>query len=61
VTSQVRADQKLLLERSGHRMPVEDSYIGVTARRHGLTVVTGNDRGFRRPGLKVFNPFEELA
>lgn len=29
-------------------------------RRHGLTIVTGNERDFRRPGLKVFNPFKEL-
>jgi predicted nucleic acid-binding protein len=40
-------------------MPVEDSYIAATARRHNLTIVTGNDRDFRRPGLKVFNPFKE--
>ena len=38
-----------------------DSYIAATARRHNLTVVTGNDKHFRRPGLKVFNPFKELA
>ena len=56
----VWADQERLLERAGHRMPVEDSYIAATARRHGLTIVTGNDRDFRRPGLKVFNPFKEL-
>ena len=41
-------------------MPVEDSYIAATARRHGLTIATGNDRGFKRPGLTVFNPFKEL-
>ena len=56
----VWADQEWLLEQAGHRMPVEDSYIAATARRHGLTIVTGNDRDFRRPGLKVFNPFKEL-
>ena len=56
----VWADQERLLEKAGHRMPVEDSYIAATARRHGLTIVTGNDRDFRRPGLKVFNPFKEL-
>lgn len=27
-------------------MPVEDSYIAATARRHGLTIVTGNDKDF---------------
>jgi predicted nucleic acid-binding protein len=56
----VWAEQEHLLEKEGRRMPVEDSYIAATARRHGLTLVTGNDRGFRRPGLKVFNPFKEL-
>jgi predicted nucleic acid-binding protein len=60
-TAHIWADQKFLLERDGKRMPIEDSYIAATARRHGLTIVTGNDRDFRRPGLKVFNPFKELA
>jgi hypothetical protein len=50
-----------MLDKAGHPMPVEDSYIAATARRHGLTIVTGNDRDFRRPGLKVFNPFKELS
>lgn len=27
----------------------------------GLTIATGNDRDFKRPGLNVFNPFKELA
>lgn len=60
-TAPVWADQKYLLEQAGQRMPTEDSLIAVTARRHGLTIVTGNDKDFRRPGLKVFNPFKELA
>jgi predicted nucleic acid-binding protein len=42
------------------RIPVEDSYVAATARKHTLTIATGNDRDFRRPGLKVFNPFKEL-
>jgi hypothetical protein len=57
----VWADQERILELAGQRMPVEDSYIAATARRHNLTIVTGNDRDFRRPGLKVFNPFKEDA
>jgi hypothetical protein len=28
--------------------------------RHNLTIVTGNERDFERPGIKVFNPFKEL-
>ena len=59
-TAHVWADQKLLLEESGQPMPIEDSYIAATARRHDLTIVTGNEKDFRRPGLKVFNPFREL-
>ena len=56
----VWAEQEHLLEKTGQRIPVEDAYIAATARRHNLTIVTGNDRDFRRPGLKVFNPFKEL-
>jgi toxin FitB len=60
-TAQVWADQRFLLEEAGQRMPLEDSYIAATARRHGLTIVTGNEKDFRRPGLRVFNPFKEHA
>ncbi len=56
----VWADQKMMLEQAGQPMPIEDSYIAAIARRHHLTIVTGNDKDFRRPGLKVFNPFKEL-
>ena len=56
----VWAEQQRALDRAGLRMPLADSHIAATARRHGLTVVTGNDRDFRRPGVKVFNPFAEL-
>jgi predicted nucleic acid-binding protein len=55
----VWAEQQRELERAGRRMPIEDSYVAATARRYDLTVVTGNDKRFRRPGLKVFNPFKE--
>ena len=33
----VWAEQERLLDVAGLRMPVEDSYIAATARRHGLT------------------------
>ncbi len=56
----VWAEQEHLLEKAGQRMPIEDSYIAATARRHDMTIVTGNDKDFRCPGLKVFNPFKEL-
>jgi len=56
----VWADLQHQLDEAGQRMPIEDRYIAATALRHGLTIVTGNDRHFRRPGLKIFNPFKEL-
>jgi toxin FitB len=56
----VWAEQQRELERAGRRMPIEDSYIAATARRYNLTIVTGNDKHFHRPGLKIFNPFKEL-
>ena len=56
----VWAEQERELQEAGQRMPVEDSYIAATARRYNFTIVTGNDKHFRRPGLKVFNPFKEL-
>lgn len=57
----VWAEQEHQFEKAGRRMPVEDSYIAATARRYGLTIVTGNEQDFRRPGLKLFNPFKELS
>jgi predicted nucleic acid-binding protein len=56
----VWAEQEHQLEKAGRPMPVEDSYIAATARRYGLTIATSNEQDFRRPGLKVFNPFKEL-
>lgn len=53
-------EQKAVLMRAGHAMPIEDSFIAATARRDNLTIVTGNDKDFRRFGVKVFNPFREL-
>jgi hypothetical protein len=53
----VWAEQQLALDKSGIRMPLADSYIAATARRHGLVIATGNERDYRRPGVKVFNPF----
>ena len=59
-TAHVWADQRFILEQAGQLMPVEDSYIAATARRHDLIIATGNEKDFRRPGLKVFNPFKQV-
>ena len=57
----VWAEQQHLLNKAGQRMPVEDSYIAAIARRHNLVIATGNAKDYRRPGIKVFNPFRELV
>lgn len=57
----VWADLQRRLDEVGRPMPIEDSYIAATALRYGLTIATGNERHFRRPGLKLFNPFKELS
>ena len=54
------AELRLRLREQGKPMPIEDSYIAATALRHNLTIVTGNERDFQRPGIKLFNPFKEL-
>jgi predicted nucleic acid-binding protein len=43
-------------KRKGCQMPMPDSFIAATARRHNLTIVTRNVADYTRPGLKVFNP-----
>ena len=53
----VWADHQVELLAAGKPMPVEDSYIAAIARRHNLTIATGNTRDFRRSHIKVFNPF----
>lgn len=60
-TAHVWAEQQYQLQAAGKRMPVEDSYIAAIARRHNLTVVTGNVKDFQRPGIKVFDPFNAEA
>jgi predicted nucleic acid-binding protein len=42
-------------------MPMPDSFIAATARRHNLTIATRNTADYDRPGLEVFNPLAEAA
>ncbi len=54
----VWADQQRALDKVGLRMRLSDGFIAATAKRHGLIIVTGNEKDFRRPGIKLFNPFK---
>jgi toxin FitB len=56
----VWAEQQRLFDKAGVRMPIADSYIAATARRYDLTIVTGNEKDFHRPGLRVVNPFKDV-
>lgn len=48
--------QEAELSRQGCPMPMPDSFIAATARRHNLTLATRNTTDYDRPGLKAFNP-----
>jgi len=39
--AQVWAEEEHVFDKVGRRMPIEDSHIAATARRRGLTTVTG--------------------
>ncbi len=41
----------------GCPMPMPDSFIAATARRHNLTIVSRNVSDYARPGLRIMNPF----
>ncbi len=51
--------QEAEFKRKGCPMPMPDSFIAATARRHNLTIVTRNVADYTRPGLKVFSPVAE--
>ena len=44
-------------EKKGIIVPSIDSQIAATAHRHGLTLVTRNERHFANTGIVVLNPF----
>lgn len=55
----VWAQQEAEYHRLGCAMPMPDSFIAATARRHNLIIVTRNIADYQRPGLRVFNPFAQ--
>ena len=48
--------QEAEFSKKGCLMPMPDSFIAATARRHNLTIATRNVADYNRPGLKVVNP-----
>ena len=51
--------QEAEFSQKGCLMPMPDSFIAATARRHNLTIATRNTADYTRPGLKVFSPVSE--
>jgi predicted nucleic acid-binding protein len=41
----------------GHTVPATDGQIAATARRHGLLVMTRNERHFQESGVGIVNPW----
>ena len=54
----VWADLRASMKRSGHRMPLADSLIAATAKRHQLAIATRNVDDFNGTGIRVVNPFD---
>ena len=57
----VWGQQEAEYARLGCAMPMPDSFIAATARRHNLTIATRNVADYQRPGLRVFNPFQNQS
>jgi predicted nucleic acid-binding protein len=52
--SQFYGEAEAFLQRSGKSIPTVDLLIGLTAKQHGLPLLTADDEHFRRiPGLVV--------
>ena len=52
--SQFSGEAEAFLQRSGKSIPTVDLLIGLTAKQHGLPLLTADDEHFRRiPGLVV--------
>ncbi len=46
------------LDKKGIKLPPFDGIIAATAIRHGLTVVTRNERDFDQAPVRLLNPFD---
>lgn len=57
-TADVWAELLADLRRAGNAMPIKDSLIAATARRHKLMVATRNVADFRHAKVKLLDPFE---
>lgn len=52
--------QEAEFSQKGCPMPMPDSFIAATARRHDLIIATRNVADYTRPGLKVVDPSADV-
>jgi predicted nucleic acid-binding protein len=57
----VWAQQEAEYHRRGCAMPMPDSFIAATARRHNLTIVTRNYADFQRPAYAYLIPLHLIS
>jgi predicted nucleic acid-binding protein len=53
--------QEAEFTKKGCAMPMPDSFIAATARRHNLTIATRNVADYARPGLRTLNPVASVG
>lgn len=59
-TAEIAGDLADLARSRGHSPGLADIAIAATARRHGLTILSRNERHFAPMGLVVVDPFQKL-
>lgn len=59
-TAEIAGDLSDLARSRGHSPGLADIAIAATARRHGLTILSRNERHFAPMGLVVVDPFQKL-
>lgn len=57
-TADVWARLLARLKQKGQAMPIKDSLIAASAKKHSLTVVTRNVSDFQHANVKLVNPFD---
>jgi predicted nucleic acid-binding protein len=60
-TAQIAGTLAVLARGRGHSPGFADAAIAATARHHGLTILSRNERHFAAIGMTVINPFEKLS
>jgi predicted nucleic acid-binding protein len=58
-TSRLWGELTARAQKKGHAIAAVDGLIAATALRHGLQVMTRNEKDFKATGARVLNPWQE--